>query len=43
MIGVISHRPELTDRLPGCIRVEKGTGESELGAWNEWAESFWRR
>jgi exonuclease SbcC len=28
MIGVISHRPELTDRLPGCIRVEKGTGES---------------
>lgn len=28
MIGVISHRPELTDRLPGCIRVEKGKGES---------------
>ena len=28
MIGVISHRPELTDRLPGCIRVNKGTGES---------------
>jgi exonuclease SbcC len=28
MIGVISHRPELTDRLPGCIRVVKGTGES---------------
>jgi exonuclease SbcC len=28
MIGVISHRPELTDRLPGCIRVNKGAGES---------------
>ena len=28
MIGVISHRTELTDRLPGCIRVNKGTGES---------------
>lgn len=28
MIGVISHRPELTDRLPGCIRVIKGSGES---------------
>lgn len=28
LIGVISHRPELTDRLPGCIRVNKGTGES---------------
>jgi exonuclease SbcC len=28
MIGVISHRPELTDRLPGCIRVNKGIGES---------------
>lgn len=28
MIGVISHRPELTDRLPGCIRVEKGIGDS---------------
>ncbi|HEX5370483.1 MAG TPA: SMC family ATPase [Dehalococcoidia bacterium] len=28
MIGVISHRPELTDRLPGCVRVNKGTGES---------------
>jgi exonuclease SbcC len=28
MIGVISHRPELTERLPGCIRVEKGAGES---------------
>jgi len=28
LIGVISHRPELTDRLPGCIRVEKGAGES---------------
>jgi len=28
MIGVISHRPELTERLPGCIRVNKGTGES---------------
>jgi exonuclease SbcC len=27
-IGVISHRPELTERLPGCIRVEKGVGES---------------
>jgi DNA repair protein SbcC/Rad50 len=30
MIGVISHRPELTDRLPGCIRVNKAIGES---AW----------
>lgn len=28
MIGVISHRPELTDRLPGCIRINKGIGES---------------
>lgn len=28
LIGVISHRPELTDRLPGCIRVNKGAGES---------------
>lgn len=28
LIGVISHRPELTDRLPGCIRVSKGVGES---------------
>ena len=28
LIGVISHRPELTDRLPGCIRIEKGVGES---------------
>jgi exonuclease SbcC len=28
MIGVISHRPELTDRLPGCIRVNKGVGQS---------------
>ena len=28
LIGVISHRPELTDRLPGCIRVHKGAGES---------------
>jgi exonuclease SbcC len=28
LIGVISHRPELTDRLPGCIRVNKGVGES---------------
>ena len=28
LIGVISHRAELTDRLPGCIRIEKGAGES---------------
>jgi DNA repair protein SbcC/Rad50 len=28
LIGVISHRRELTDRLPGCIRVDKGVGES---------------
>lgn len=28
LIGVISHRPELTERLPGCIRVSKGAGES---------------
>lgn len=28
LIGVISHRPELTDRLPGCVRVDKGAGES---------------
>lgn len=28
MIGIISHRPELTDRLPGCVVVEKGVGES---------------
>ncbi len=28
VIGVISHRPELTERLPGCIRVDKGVGES---------------
>jgi DNA repair protein SbcC/Rad50 len=28
LIGVISHRPELTERLPGCIRVVKGAGES---------------
>jgi DNA repair protein SbcC/Rad50 len=28
LIGVISHRRELTDRLPGCIRVDKGIGES---------------
>jgi DNA repair exonuclease SbcCD ATPase subunit len=25
---VISHLPELTARLPGCIRVDKGLGES---------------
>ncbi|MBS1816691.1 MAG: AAA family ATPase [Acidobacteria bacterium] len=28
LIGVISHRTELTERLPGCIRVMKGAGES---------------
>jgi exonuclease SbcC len=28
LIGVISHRRELTERLPGCIRVDKGIGES---------------
>ena len=29
LIGVISHRPELTERLPGCIRVARtGPGES---------------
>jgi exonuclease SbcC len=28
LIGVISHRAELTDRLPGLIRIEKGAGES---------------
>ena len=28
LIGVISHRPELTERLPGCIKVTKGAGES---------------
>ncbi|MEQ1730151.1 MAG: SbcC/MukB-like Walker B domain-containing protein, partial [Vicinamibacterales bacterium] len=28
LIGVISHRPELTERLPGCVRVVKGAGES---------------
>lgn len=28
LIGVISHRPELTERLPGCIKVMKGAGES---------------
>jgi DNA repair protein SbcC/Rad50 len=28
LIGVISHRHELTDRLPGCIRVDKGVGDS---------------
>ncbi len=28
LIGVISHRAELTDRLPGLIRVDKGMGES---------------
>jgi DNA repair protein SbcC/Rad50 len=28
MVGVISHREELTDRLPGLIRIEKGMGES---------------
>jgi exonuclease SbcC len=28
LIGIISHRPELTERLPGCILVEKGVGES---------------
>jgi DNA repair protein SbcC/Rad50 len=28
MIGVISHRPEMTERLPGCVRVNKGIGES---------------
>lgn len=27
MIGVISHRPDLTDRLPGCIRVIPDEGE----------------
>jgi DNA repair protein SbcC/Rad50 len=29
VVGVISHRSELTDRLPGCIRVDKGVGESK--------------
>jgi DNA repair protein SbcC/Rad50 len=28
MVGVISHREELTDRLPGLIRIEKGIGQS---------------
>jgi hypothetical protein len=28
LIGIISHRPELTERLPGRILVEKGVGES---------------
>ena len=28
LVGVISHREELTDRLPGLVRVEKGAGES---------------
>jgi DNA repair protein SbcC/Rad50 len=28
IVGIISHIPELTARLPGCIRVEKGLGES---------------
>ncbi len=28
LIGVISHRAELTDRMPGCIRIDKGAGES---------------
>jgi len=31
LIGVISHRAELTDRLPGLIRVDKGAGESAVG------------
>ena len=29
LIGVISHRQELTERLPGVIRIEKGNGESK--------------
>jgi exonuclease SbcC len=28
VVGIISHIPELSARLPGCIRVEKGLGES---------------
>lgn len=28
VVGIISHIPELTARLPGCIRVDKGLGES---------------
>ena len=28
LIGVISHRADLTDRMPGCIRIDKGAGES---------------
>jgi DNA repair protein SbcC/Rad50 len=35
MIGIISHRPELTDRLPGCIVVEKGVGESRWSVERE--------
>jgi exonuclease SbcC len=29
VVGIISHLPELTARLPGCIRVDKGMGESK--------------
>ena len=28
VVGIISHIPELTARMPGCIRVDKGLGES---------------
>lgn len=28
-VGIISHLPDLTARLPGCIRVDKGMGESK--------------
>jgi len=29
VVGIISHLPDLTARLPGCIRVDKGMGESK--------------
>ena len=34
MIGIISHRAELTDRLSGCIVVQKGVAESRDGWLN---------
>ena len=28
MVGIITHIRDLTERLPGCIEVEKGLGQS---------------
>lgn len=30
MVGIITHLPELTERLPACIRVEKEAAGSRI-------------